>query len=412
MERAVQKTQKVLGASAIRAQHSRLLLNLLWKEREISRAELARRSSLSRSTVSAIINDLLDTGLIEEARAGVSSGGRPPIILEFKDQAGFIIGVELGATHVSCVLTDLRCNVRASWSAPAPVRERPDIALKKMTMAVQSVMDADGVQLSEVLGIGVAVPSPIDVKHPGQLLPLIMPAWQGYDIKAHLENSFGRPVFVDNDANLGALAELWWGSGSTVTDLAFIKMATGIGAGLIINGRIFRGSSGIAGEIGHTSIDTNGPPCVCGLRGCLATFIGTAALLELAEKRLRAEGNNRPPPSNIEDLITDALAGDPISTELVRHAGQRLGVGIANMLNLLNPRTVVIGGGIARAGNLVLDAVRETIRGLSLPASISHTEIKATSLNEWGIALGAATLALEAALQRPALFPARAIGAQ
>ena len=123
MAKALRTDNDILGASDVRAQHSRLLLNLLWKEREISRAELARRTGLSRSTVSAIVADLLDTGLIKETRAGISSGGRRPIMLEFQDKASFIVGVELGATHVSCVLTDLRCNVRASWSAPAPVRD-------------------------------------------------------------------------------------------------------------------------------------------------------------------------------------------------------------------------------------------------------------------------------------------------
>jgi len=377
----------------------------------MSRAELARRTKLSRSTVSAIVNDLLSTGLVEETRTGTSSGGRRPIMLEFQDQASFIVGIELGATHVSCVLTDLRCNVRASWSAPAPVREEPEVALKKMTMAVRSVLAADGVQPDQVLGIGVAVPSPVDRERPGELLPLVVPEWSGYNIATHLQRSFKRLVFVDNDANLGALAELWWGAGSSVKDLAYIKVATGIGAGLIIDGRIFRGSGGVAGEIGHTSIDPSGPQCICGLKGCLTTFIGTPALLRRAKEELRASGSDRLVPANIDELVNAALDGDPISITLIRYAGDKLGVGIANMLNLLNPQMVVVGGGIARAGDLLLDAVRETIQGLSLPASISNAEIRTTGLSEWGIAVGAATLALEAALETPSLFLVESRGA-
>jgi len=405
MGTARQTTHEVLGASAIRAQHSRLILNLLWKEREISRAELARRTSLSRSTVSSIVNDLLSTGLVKEERAGISSGGRRPIMLGFQDLSSFIVGIELGATHVSCVLTDLRCNVRASWSAPAPVRDEPEVALKKMTMAVRSVLQADGVQQSRVLGVGVAVPSPVDRERPGELLPLVLPKWAGFNIASHLQRSFKRPVFVDNDANLGALAELWWGAGSSARDLAYIKVATGIGAGIIIDGRIFRGSGGIAGEIGHTSIDPSGPLCICGLKGCLTTFIGTPALLARAKDKLRASGSDRPPPATIDELVNAALDGDPMSVELIRYASDKLGVGVANMLNLLNPKTVILGGGIARAGDLVLDTVHNTIRSLSLPASISNTEIRTTGLNEWGIAVGAATLVLQAALETPALFP-------
>ena len=388
----------------MRAQHSRLILNLLWKHQEISRADLARRTSLSRSTVSAIVSDLLSKGLAKEARAGVSSGGRRPIILEFQDQSSFIVGIELGATHISCVLTDLRCNGRASWSAPAPVRDEPEVALRMMTMAVRSVLEAGGVQPFQVLGVGVAVPSPVDEERPGELLPLIVPKWKGYNIATHLEESFKRPVLVDNDANLGALAELWWGAGSSARDLAYIKVATGVGAGLIINGRIFRGSGGIAGEIGHTSIDPNGPQCICGLKGCLTTFVGTPALLERAKDKLRASGSNRLPPASIDELVNAALDGDLMSVELIHYAGDKLGVGIANMLNLLNPKMVVLGGGIARAGDLLLDGVRATIGGLSLPESILNTEIRTTGLNEWGIAVGAATLVLQAALDRPALF--------
>ena len=400
-----QATHAVFDASAIRAQHSRLVLNLLWKDREMSRAELARRTSLSRSTVSAIVNDLLSTGLVKEARAGISSGGRRPIMLGFQDQSSFIVGIELGATHISCVLTDLRCKVRASWSAPAPVRDQPEETLEKMTMAVRSVLEADGVEPSRLLGFGVAVPSPVDDERPGELLPLVVPKWSGYNIASHLQETFGRPVFVDNDANLGALSELWWGAGSDTKDLAYIKVATGIGAGLIINGRIFRGSGGIAGEIGHTSIDPNGPQCICGLRGCLTTFIGTPALLERAKQELEANGSDRRPPVNIDELVNAALEGDPTSVELIHYASDKLGVGIANMLNLLNPKMVVLGGGIARADDLVLDAVQNTIRGLSLPASISNTEIRTTTLNEWGIAVGAATLVLQGALESPSLFP-------
>jgi predicted NBD/HSP70 family sugar kinase len=404
MEHARHTTHGVLGASAVRAQHSRLILNLLWKESEMSRADLARRTGLSRSTVSAIVNDLLDTGLVKEAHAGVSNGGRRPIILQFQDKSSFIVGIELGATHISCVLTDLTCNVRASWSAPAPVRDDPPVALEKMTLGVRAVLEADGVQASQVLGFGVAVPSPVNNKRPGELLPLIVPKWDGYNVATHLEEEFKRPVFVDNDANLGALAELWWGTGSSAKDLAYIKVATGIGAGLIIDGRIFRGSGGIAGEIGHNSIDQNGPQCVCGLRGCLHTLIGTPALLERAKDEVRARGSKRKPPASIDELVDAALAGEPACVEVLRYSANKLGVAIANMLNLLNPSTVVIGGGIARAGDLVLDVVHETIHRLSLPASILETEIRATGLNEWGIAVGAATLALEAALEDPSLF--------
>jgi predicted NBD/HSP70 family sugar kinase len=395
----------------MRALHSRLLLNLLWTEREISRAELSRRTGLSRSTISAIVNELLSTGLVREAYAGVSTGGRRPIMLEFQDQASSIVGIELGATHISCVLTDLRCAVKARWATSLPVRDEPELALEQMVSGVHSVLKAGGVEPSRLLGIGVAVPSPVDSKRPGELLPLIVPKWRGYNIGAQLDKSFARPVFIDNDANLGALAELWWVAGPEVKNLAYIKVATGIGAGLIIDGRIFRGSAGVAGEIGHTAIDSSGARCTCGLNGCLTTFIGTQFLLARAADYARASGSPRPAPKTLDELVTAALAGEPNAVELIRYTGQRLAIGVANMLNLLNPDTVVLGGGITRAGDLLVGAVRETVGKMSLAESISHADIRVSALDEWGIAVGAATLVLESALQTPAQFAEASVGA-
>lgn len=388
----------------MRAQHSRLILNLLWTEREISRADLSRRTGLSRSTVSAIVHDLLRTGLVRESHAGVSTGGRRPIMLEFEDEASFIVGIELGATHVSCVLTDLRCKVKACWSVAVPVRDQPEVALDKMVTGVRAVLDARGVQPSQLLGIGVAVPSPVDSRRPGELLPLLVPKWQGYNIATHLAQSFSPPVFIDNDANLGALAELWWVAGAEVRNLLYIKVATGIGAGLIIDRRIRRGSGGIAGEIGHTAIDLNGAPCVCGLRGCLTTVIGTQFLLERAAEDARTSGSRRPAPRTLDELVDLALRGDSVAAELIRYTGRQLGIGVANMLNLLNPDTVVLAGGITRAEDLLVGAVRETVGKMSLAESISHADIRVTALDEWGIAVGAATLILESALQAPEQF--------
>jgi len=411
MTTTLQVSPEVLGAAAMRAQHSRLLLNLLWTEREISRADLSRRTTLSRSTVSALVNDLIETGMIKESRTGVSTGGRRPIILEFQDEASFIVGIELGATHVSCVLTDLRCKVKACWSTSAPVRDQPEVALAKMVTGVRSVLDAAGVQPPRLLGIGVAVPSPVDRKRPGELLPLIIPKWEGYNIVSHLERHFSRPVWLDNDANLGALAEFWWAAGPAVRNLAYIKVATGIGAGLIIDGHIFRGSGGIAGEIGHTAIDSSGSLCECGLHGCLNTFVGTRWLLARAAEHARERGSTRPAPKTLDELVDAALDGEPSAVEALRYTGQRLAIGVANMLNLLNPDTVVLGGGITRAGDLLIGAVREAVDRMSLAESISHADIRASALNEWGIAVGAATLVLESALQDPAQFATASRGA-
>ncbi|HRE89077.1 MAG TPA: ROK family protein, partial [Myxococcota bacterium] len=260
-----------LDATQVRLQNERLLLNLIWSERAISRAEIARVTGLSRSTVSAIVEDLLETGLISFRGAGESQGGRPPVILGFEDDALALVGVDLGASHVSVIVTNLRGEARAWRTRNHNVRPDPEGSLALVDELIGEALYDAGMSDERLVGIGVGVPSPVNPKHPGKVSPLVMPRWRDVNITARLGEVHSCPVLVDNDANLGALAELWWGKGVGARDLVFIKVGTGIGCGHIIHGDIYRGATGVAGEIGHLTLDPNGPPCVCGLTGCLAT---------------------------------------------------------------------------------------------------------------------------------------------
>ncbi len=392
----------------MRAENRRLMLNLLWKEREASRAELARRTGLSRSTVSAIIEDLMETGLVREARTGASTGGRRPIVLAFQADAALLVGVEFGATHISLVLTDLYCTVREFREVACPVRDEPETALRWVEDGIRALLGGARGGSPELVGIGVAAPSPIDPRRPGELVPTIVPKWAGIDVARRLGRAFGRPVLLDNDANLGALAEHWWGA-SQSPHLAYLKVATGIGAGLILDGRVFRGIGGVAGEIGHTSIDPNGPACMCGLRGCLTTLVGTQRLFELVRERraIHPTGPLDTGPLSVDALVDAGLAGDALARDVLAHAGRTLGIGVANLLNLVNPERVVVGGGLTRAGDLLLEPLRERVRSLALAESIAQAAIEPASLGERGIAIGAATLVLEKALAFPSTFPQR-----
>ncbi len=394
----------VLDAATMRAQHRRLLLNLLWNEREASRADLARRSGLSRSTVSAIVGDLLETGVVREARTGTSTGGRRPIVLELVADAALLVGVELGASHVTVVLTDLYGTVLGHREVPCAVRDDPECALNLVEDCIGGLLQARPGARERIVGIGVAAPSPIDPRAPGKFVPSILPKWAGYDVVERLRKRFGRPVLVDNDANLGALAELWWAG--RAENLVYLKVATGIGAGLIMDGRILRGARGVAGEIGHTTIDPNGPLCMCGLRGCLTTLAGTHRLFE-SVRELRKEHPSSPlqtEPLTVDRLVDAALEGDELARHVITEAGRTLGIGVANLLNLVNPERLVIGGGITRAGELLLEPLRHTVRTRALAESIAHAEIERSPLGELGIAIGAATLVLERALAEPAMF--------
>ncbi len=383
------------------------VLELIWRERRISRADISRRTALARSTVSEIVNQLLQTGLVAEVGTERSSGGRRPIVLEFQDTAFGIIGVDIGATHVAVALTDLRGKVLAWREQIRPVRTDPDQTRSLVSDLCDECIKEWGHSARRLVGIGIAVPSPVDPRNPDRISEVVLPAWRGHIGVEELHLRYGVPVLVDNDANLGALAEGWWGAGRNVRDFTYIKAATGIGAGFIFNGEIYRGSSGVAGEIGHLVIDPNGSSCVCGLRGCLATVLGSRALITRAETLLPEfpESMLAGKVISIPVLTEAAGAGDALAAQVVQEAAEHLGIAVAGLLNLMNPEMVILGGGLMQVQELLLEPLRQVVRNRTLVASVAVTEIRVSELGPKAVAVGAATLVLTAALADPSLFP-------
>ncbi|MCL7938227.1 MAG: ROK family transcriptional regulator [marine benthic group bacterium] len=391
------------GASPL----SDLLLRMIWQLRRVSRADLARHADISRSTVSELVKDLLQTGLVAELGAGPSRGGRRPIVLEFQDEAFGILGVDIGAAHVAVALTDLRGRVLAWNEAGHPVREDPEGTRQLISELSDACLARWGGGTGRLVGVGIAVPSPVDPARPRVLSEVALPAWRGRDWLGDLEVRYGVPVRVDNDANLGALAERWWGAGLGIDDFVYLKVATGIGAGQIVRGEIYRGATGIAGEVGHLVIDPLGPPCPCGLDGCLTTLVGSRALIQSAAALIREhpESTLAGEELTVDAIVNAALAGDPIARQVVHEAAEHLGIAVAGMVSMLNPALVIVGGGLSRVGDLLLDPLRDVIGRRSLITSVAGTEVRASNLGEQATALGAATLVLQAALENPRLFP-------
>ena len=383
------------------------VLRLIWEERRISRADIALKAELSRSTVSEIVNEILPLGLVAEVGEGPSSGGRRPIVLEFRDDVCVILGVEMSGSHVSVVLTNLRGKILAWESREHPVRSDPPGTRKVITELCRICLENPAAAGRPLVGIGVAVPSPIDVSDPDRLSEVVLPAWKGRLGLDDLSRRYNVPLLVDNDANLGALAEQWWGLGRDIDNLAFIKVATGIGSGHIVNGEIYRGAAGVAGEIGHMAIDPHGEPCICGLRGCLATLVGGRALkaraTELAADFPQSDLAGRD--FTVGNIENAALADDPLAQQVVREAAKHLGTAIAGMLNLMNPAVVVLGGDFARLGELVLEPLRKRVRSRTLVSSVATAEILLSELGPQSVAVGAATLVLKTALEDSSLFP-------
>jgi predicted NBD/HSP70 family sugar kinase len=398
----------VLRADVVRAPSlADAVLRMIWEAESISRADIARRADLSRSTVSEIVSILLSTTLVAEAGVGESRGGRRPIVLQFQDDACSILGVDMGATHISVVLTDLRGRVLAWRHREFPVRSDPVGTRAAIVELCDACLAGSHVRRGQLLGIGVAVPSPMDPRHPDRLSALAMPDWEGKHGLDALRTRFEVPVLIDNDANLGALAERWWGAARGLDDFTFIKVATGIGSGHFIGGRIYRGASGVAGEIGHLTIDTHGALCVCGNRGCLVTYVGSEALVQRAQALFTVHPDSvligrELTAHAIEEA---ALAGDPLAVHMMFEVAEYLGIAVAGMLNLMNPAAVIFGGGLARLGEQLLVPLRQAVMQRTFVGAVASSQIKASELGTRGVAIGAATLVLDAALHDPSLFP-------
>ncbi|MBT8336890.1 MAG: ROK family transcriptional regulator [Gemmatimonadetes bacterium] len=375
----------------------------------MSRADLARGLGLSRSTVSELVSRLLETELVVEGVEGPSRGGRRPILLEFREDAHLILGVEMGASHVGIALTDLRGRVLWYEEEDHPVREDPAGTRAHIRAMFETALDAAPLSdaRDRLMGIGIAVPSPVDPRYPDRLATEVLPRWEGRSGFAELSEAFGVPVLVDNDANLGAVAELWWGAGQDVDHFTFIKLATGIGAGHIVKGDVYRGATSVAGEIGHMSVDPTGEPCICGNRGCLTTVAGTRALLRRAET-LIAEYPNSPlasGPVTLRALEQASLSRDPLATEVIREAAHHLGVAISGMINLMNPGAVILGGSLTRVGDALLIPLRKAVVRRTLVSSVAASDIRLSALGDSSIAVGATTYVLASALADPSLFP-------
>lgn len=395
-----------------------MLLRLLWEQGDMSRADVARRSGLSRSTVSAIVAELLERDWVCEVGAGTSSGGRRPILLSLKSDSFAIAGIDVGATHVAVAVTNLRCTVK-SWRHEAQdVRNDPAGTIELVTDMLGSALRETEVSSARLLGIGLAMPSPVLSSEPNGLSSMILPRWSGFDLRSELARTSSSPVFMDNDANLGALAEHWWGAGRGEQHLVYLKLATGIGAGLILNGEVFHGKTGIAGEIAHTSVDPDGPLCVCGQKGCLGLMAGSFTLLETVRKRLSEGAQSELCEGKLTTsrLVEAAQNGDALACDVVARAGHLLGIGIANLLNVLDPGLVVLGGELTDAGTVLLEPLMSTVRSRALSSAIAPTRIVTTQLGQRDIAIGAATKVLREAFHdetllleaRPALFVRRA----
>jgi predicted NBD/HSP70 family sugar kinase len=363
------------------------VLEVVRERGDVSRADIARHTGLSRSTVSSLIAELARDGVVvERATNSSAQGGRPPVLLTLDPGAGAVVGLHFDHGTLRVAVADLAHTILAETHRDLDVDHDAEEGLDAAGTLVDDVLAEARVARDRVLGAGVGIAGPVDA-HGTVGGSTILPGWAGIDVAAELERRLELRVHVDNDANLGALAESVLGAGRDASEIAYLMLSSGIGAGLILGGRLYRGAGGTAGEIGHVLVDEQGPMCRCGNRGCLETFAGGGALVELLR---RSHGDSL----SIEDMVEQAIAGDPACQRVLADAGRIVGGPVAALCNQFNPELVVVGGRLAPAGELVLGPLREAVRRYAIPAAAETARIVPSALGARAELLGALVLVI------------------
>lgn len=355
-----------------------------------SRAELARATGLAPSTVTSLVAALVEEGVLRTAdHTGRTGVGRPGQRLTLGRRAGVVVGIDLGRRHLKVAVADLShsllARVEVTKQEDQKAAQDIELVLDQVPLALQTA----GVTRDEVLALGMGLPGPVHVT--GELGDsTILPGWVGVRAEEALGEALGMPVGVDNDANLGALSESKWGAGAGVPDLVYLKVSTGIGAGLVIDSRLYRGAGHTAGEIGHTVIDPGGPVCRCGNRGCLEMYAGSGAILAALQQ-------THPEVTDLARVVGHALGGDAGCRRVVADAGRAIGSALATLCNIVNPARVIVGGTLGEAGDLLLEPMRTAVRRGAVRSAAHDVAIVGASLGHDAELMGAVALALERA---------------
>jgi N-acetylglucosamine repressor len=378
-----------------------IILNKVRQAGQISRAAIAKETKLTPPTVSSIVKELIEAGMIIESAQGKSNGGRKPTLLEINAKNFYIIGLDTGPKFLRTILCDLNGTILQFSENKIPALVTNERLLDLMKKEIQQIIASQQEDAEKIIGIGVGMHGVVDVD---QGISLFAPNLHLRDIpiKKFLEKEFDMVVKVENDARTMALGEAWFGHGNGVDNVVTVNIGEGIGAGMIHYGSLFYGENFIAGEIGHMTIDLGGKKCSCGNYGCLQTLASGPAIAERAknevtigkESLLREMVHNDLEKINGEIIHKAAQQGDPLSIEILNSTGIYLGIGLTNFIHTVNPKRIIIGGGVSNAGDYIIDSLQETIKSRALTTSAKDTEIMLSKLGDKATVIGAASLLL------------------
>ena len=395
---------------SVRKVNTSLVLNALRLHAPISRADLANLTNLNRSTISNIVNVLIEDGLVLELNAMESKIGRPGIALTLRPEGGAVIGIEIGVGFISIILTDFVASIlwRDRFEFP-PSTPQINVISKVEGLVDQAITTADSRQL-RILGIGLGVPGLVNVQN-GELLFAPNLGWRDVPLRLILSQRFHIPIYVENEANLGALGEYYFGVGRNVDNFIYLSSGVGLGGGIIINGKLFKGGRGFAGEIGHIQRDPQGEICGCGRQGCWETQVGPRAILQRVKRSIEAD-----PQTTLTKMVDDdlekltfnqvvdcALQGNELCRAAMEKVGENLGTGIADLVNIFNPQMVIIGGTFNYGREIIQPVLEKTIADETLPAVRQDLQVIISDQGADATVLGAIAVVLDDILRSLAL---------
>jgi glucokinase-like ROK family protein len=395
-----------------------LVLDDIRLARSRSRSELVARTGLSRAVVAQRVGELIERGLVVEGGVGRSTGGRPPRQLAFNADAGHVLVADLGASSIDVAVTSLDGRILAHRDEPGDIADGPEHCLARVDELFEQLLGTTRGVPARLWGVGIGVPGPVEFRTGRPISPPIMPGWDAYPLRERFARRYDAPVWVDNDVNILALGE--WRSGVAVghDNVVVIKIGTGIGAGIISDGRLHRGAQGSAGDVGHIQVvDDVSVVCRCGNIGCLEALAGGAALARAGEEAARGGRSERLQAAldqhqrvTAEDVARAASYGDPIAVRLLQSAGRRVGLMLASVVNFFNPSLIVIGGGVAHSGDALLAAIRETVYRRSLPLATRELLIQRSSLGGLAGVIGASSMVADQLFSREPIALWMAVG--
>lgn len=369
----------------VKKENKTLVLQTIKEKAPISRASIAQVTGLNKGTVSSLVSELIEEDFIQESGTGESSGGRRPVMLLLNDKAGFTISIDLGVKKILGALTDLSGNRIIEREIPIT-----DSSLEIVTDILYDLIDQlkENAPLSRygIVGIGIAVPGVVTTE--GEILLAPNLGWKKVQLKKMLSDRYQLPIIVENEANAGAYGEFMYGAGQHSRELIYISASIGIGVGLILDGKLYKGLRGFSGEFGHMTIEKDGRACRCGNRGCWELYASEKALLELAK-------NDGLSVDSIAEIIKKAGEQNGVAIKALGQVGDYLGVGITNIIHIFNPEQVIIGGSLSEATAILLPAIEDRIEKNAIGFNKNDVRLNEATLNKYSVLLGITAFNIE-----------------